>query len=342
MNRIECKIEERRFIINEPRKYFDQNIDNHKAHDKFFEGFTIIWRFFLYRRRFKAGESVWELALKIAYEWEDKNQNKRIHKGTPYYFWGVTCILNGDLEKGFLLMHQALEEDKRTLQSDTPNTPAYSFVTLDYENQDQFFRAKVEEIAEFLDHKLNVYRSSRGGTLTLRDLKSNVIEESALQVVIFYFIFELFRLKKLLVEIDQKLTQNVFSSLLQINTIFTLCLIIENVLKQKNPTQWRFFDHLKFLSSNSSLNLNETKIKELNDAFKNAFSNTLQNLLNSKYQFQDRTSPQLIEEDLAITYGFRNFGAHKVEEQPVVYQNFDEISGRILNALFFSVEKLYM
>ncbi len=49
----------------------------------------------------------------------------------------------------------------------------------------------------------------------------------------------------------------------------------------------------------------------------------------------------LLSEPFKI-YGFRNFGAHKVEDQPVVYQNFDEISRRILNALFFSIEKLYI
>ena len=97
----------------------------------------------------------------------------------------------------------------------------------------------------------------------------------------------------------------------------------------------------KFLSSRSSLNLNDQKIGELNNSFKDNFSNTLQKLLSSQYQFQDETKLQPIEEDLAITYGFRNFGAHKVEYQPVIYQNFDEISRRILNALFFSVEKLY-
>jgi len=139
-----------------------------------------------------------------------------------YYFWGVTCILNGNLEKGFLLMHQALEEDKKTHQTKTPKTPAYSFVTLDYENQNQFFIPKVREIAEFLKENLDSYRSSRGGTLTLSGFKSKFLEESTLQEVVFYFIFELFRLKKLLEEINQRLTQNVFSSLLQANTIFYL------------------------------------------------------------------------------------------------------------------------
>ncbi|MEM3812111.1 MAG: hypothetical protein QXX98_03965 [Thermoplasmata archaeon] len=326
----------------EALNFFDQNNNNYNAHDGFFNNFTIIWRSFLNQGRFKNAELIWNIALDIAYEWENKNEGKRIHKGSPYYYWGGTCILNGDLEKGFLLMHQALEEDKMTLQKSNPETPAYYFVTLDYEKQEQLFRQMVVEIAEFVDKNLNFYRSSRGGTLTLSDLKSKFLKESALQEQVFYFIFELFHLKRLLDEIDQRVTQNVFSSLLQANTLFTLCLIIDNVLKPKNPTKWKFSDHLKDLSSKLSVNFNDSKISELNNAFNTNFSDTLQNILSSRYQFQDKTTLQPIEEDFAVSYGFRNFGAHKIEDQPVVYQNFSEISKRILNALFFSIEKLYV
>lgn len=349
----ECHFSGRGFDLtkfrNETLFFFDQSEGNYHDQDGFFNNFSIIWQVFLNQGRFKNAEHLWDLALNIAYEWKIKNQNKRIHKGTPYYFWGVTCILNGDLEKGFLLMHQALEEDKKSRQTKTPDTPAYSFVTLDYEKQDQFFRQKVEEIAKFVDEKLNIYRSLRGGTLTLPFLKSKFLEESALPEVVFYFIFELFRLKKLLVEIDRRLTQNVFSSLLQANTILDFCIIVENIIKNQNKYQNKNLKQqtikplLEFLSSNSSLNLHKNdNLKNLNIDFGNDFSKTVQELIMSQHKFQDGSTLQPIEEDLAISYGFRNFGAHKVEDQPVVYQNFDEISMRILNALFFSVEKLYI
>jgi len=339
---VELRIDEQSFLIQDPLGFFDQAVNNPSAHDEFFSTFTIFWRVFLHQNRFISAEKVWDFTLRVAFEWESKNKGKRIHKGTPYYFWGVTCILNGDLEKGFLLMHQALEEDKRTHKTKIPGTPAYYFVTLNYEKQNQFFRPKVEEIALFVNEKLNNYSSSRGGTLTLSAFKSKFLEDSELQEEVFYFVFEAFQLKKILTEIDKKLKENVFSSLLQANIIFDFCLIVDNVLKQKNPNQWKFTDHLKFLSSKSSLNLNDQKIGELNNSFQNDFSNVLQNLLSSLYYFQDGTTPQPIEEDFSITYGFRNFGAHKIENQPVIHQNFDAIAERILNALFFTIEKLYL
>lgn len=360
MNKFEFKIGEKIFqiknlaefmnpqFLNASFDFFDQKENNYNAHNEFFVKFTHIWQMFLYQSRFKNAEDLWELALNIAYQWEEKNPNKRIHKGTPYYFLGVTCILKEDLEKGFLLMHQALKEDEKTPEVNSHQTPAYCFVTLDYERQDQYFRQKVKEIAKFLDTILGKYRSKRRGILILTDLKSKLLQEANLQEVAFYFVFELFRIKKLLLDINQRLTQNVFSSLLQANTIFDLCLIVENTIKKQNKYSninlngQTIGPLLIFLSSKSSLNLNKGyNLKNLNDDFGNDFSKTMKELLSSLYHFQDGTSPQAIEEDLAITYGFRNFGAHKIEDQPIIYENFKEITDRILNALFFSVEKLY-
>lgn len=322
--------------------FFSTNND-YTAHDKFFNNFTIIWQHFLSLRRFDKAEELWNLTLDIAYEWEKVNQGFRIHKGTPYYFWGVTCILNNELDKGFLLMHQALEEDKKTHSTLIPLTPAYHFVTLNPTEPLQFFRAKVIEIANFIETQLGTYRSKRGGNLTFADFQSKFLRDPNLQEAVFDFVFTTFRLKKLLVEIDQKLTQNVFSSLLQANVIFDLCLIVDAIIRNKNPDpdKWRFIDQLAFLSSQSSLSLDTKKLGELNKDFDSDFSNALQKLLNSNYKFGDGSSLQQIEEDLGITYGFRNFGAHRIEAQPIIYEKFEEISQRIVNALFFSIEKLY-
>ena len=349
MKMVICTIEEQKFAIVDPQPFFDQKIDDYGAHNWFFDQFTTIWNFFLNQRRFKSAEYVWEKALKFSYEWQDKNPNRKIHKGTPYYFWGVTCILNSDLGKGFLLMHQALEEDKRTLKSDAPQTPAYWFVTLNYQEPGQFFKPQVDEIAKFVDDKLNNYRSMDRGALTLADFRAKFLQAPSLQEVVFYFVFTICSLKRLTQEVDKNLTENVFGSLLQTNTLLDLCLIVENVMKKQinKPTMYEL---LIQLSNQLSLNLHkgsggsgDKNLGKLNTDFKgDNFGKTLEELLTSQYRFQDGTELKSIEKDLAITYGFRNFGAHKIENQPVVYKNFGKISESILNSLFFSVEKLYV
>jgi hypothetical protein len=301
MKMVICTIEEQKFAIVDPQPFFDQNIDNSGAHNWFFDQFTTIWNFFLNQRRFRSAEYVWEKALKFSYEWQEKNPNKRIHKHTPYYLGGVTCILNADLGKGFLLMHQALEEDKKTTGENAPKTPAYSFVTLDHENQNQFFKPKVDEIAKFVNEKLELFRSSRGGVLTLSDFKSRFLESLALQEVVFYFVFTIFNLKKLTQEIDKKLTENVFGSLLQANTILDLCLIVENVMKKQinKPTMYEL---LIQLSNQLSLNLHKgsrgsqnNNLSKLRIDFDGEnFGKTLKELLSSQYRFQDGTALQSI------------------------------------------------
>lgn len=313
--------------------------DCYEAHNRYFESFTPRWRQALQEEHFKEAERLWDCALGKVYEFECQH-GKKIHKGTAYYFWGVTCILNDELEKGFLLMHQALEEDIETAGGENRDSPAYCFVTLDYEKQDQAFRQKIKELAKFVDDRINNYRNARSTALTLSDFKSKFLGEHNLQAVVFLFVFQLFHLKKVLTEIDKRLTQNTFSSLLLARAIFSICLVIDNALQEK--TKQRYFrNHLEFLSKKSLLSFDTNMLTEINKAFDSSFSNTLKELLDSQYQFSDGTMPTRIEEDFAIAYSLRNFGAHRIEDQSIVYRRFQQISQRLLNTLFFSIEKLY-
>lgn len=331
----------RKRFETESSNFFDKNDANYRAHDAFFENFTIAWRKQLEDGRFIRAEQLWQIAIEIVNNWEGKNHGKRIHKGAAYYFWGVTCVLKEDFEKGFLLMHQSLEEDKKNPRIDFHIAPAHAFVTLDFQKQDQFFRNKVLEIADFLDDMIHEYHKNRGGKLSLVDLKSKLLQNYQLEEQAFLFVFELFQVKKLLAETNMGLTYNDYGSLLLTETMFNVCLILDNLLKKRNPTQWRYSDHLNFISHKLSLNLNQTNIGQINTAFKTHFSKTLGDLLRSQYTFGSGLILRPIEEDLAITYGLRNFGAHNIEKQPLIYQNLQGIVKRCLYAIFFAVESLY-
>lgn len=74
---------------------------------------------------------LWEWALAVARDWE-ATTGRRIHKGTGYYFACVRDIELGDLDRGFLYLHQAAEEDAITTGSVLPPpSPATWFITLD-------------------------------------------------------------------------------------------------------------------------------------------------------------------------------------------------------------------
>jgi len=274
-------------------------------------------------------------------EWERTNPTKHIHKGTPYYFWGMTAVLGGDLDRGFLLMHQALSEDVHLTGSSIPPTPAFAFVSLDYQKQDQAFRSKVQEIAKFLDSALEIYRKTRNHALTIGQFRSKLLQSAALLPVAFNFVFILFRLHMLLQKVESVVRRNDFAALLETNLLFNLCLVIDETIRNKNTGKWQFIDHAEFLSSASGLNIRRHHLREINAAFRNDFPLMIQNLFSKKFVFNDG---QILCETgigLALAYGFRNFGAHRVEGFPVVYQNFEEITQRLMNVLFLALEYLF-
>lgn len=321
----------------------DNSIGNVKAQDKVFEIIAgTFWKPAIVEGKYLLAESIWNDIFQIVYEWEHTHPGQRVHKGTGYYFWAVTCIQAGVLEKGFLLMHQALEEDMISYGIPNPPTPAYALVTLDHEKKDQYFRDKVEQTAQFVEEKLRIYLSTRSKLLSFPDFRAKFLNETTLQEEVFSFVYEAFHLRVLLKEISPNLTKNTYSSLLQAKTLLNLCLVIDNVIKQKNPNQKQFSDHIIFLSNQANLNLNDNRVKQkLNGSFRDDFPDTVQKIISSQYLFQDRSSLTPMEEDLALSYGFRNFGAHRLEDQPVIYENFAELVQRILNVLFSSVELLY-
>jgi len=147
-------------------------------------------------------------------------------------------------------------------------------------------------------------------------------------------------------EIDQRFKQNLFCSLIQTSSIFNLCLIIEEIIDNKNTNIYRkpfkyFSDQLEFLLSRTSLGLTKGTLEKINNNSNDDFEATLTDLLKPDPYTLNNIILTPIEEDIAIAHVFRNFGAHNIESHKIIYEKYDEITSRILNTLFFPIEKLY-
>jgi hypothetical protein len=310
-------------------------------HDAFFGRFTPIWMDLVRKRRYFEAISLWNSALLFSYRWEEKNKPNLIHKGTPYYFLGVTAILNNELENGFLLMHQAMKEDKRQSPTAAPKTPAYFFVTLDFKKQEQFFKPKVEEISDYLSKKITIYQKTRAGALTLDQFKAKFLECPDLAEEVFLFVYNLFQIHKMIFYTDKCLKKNTFSALIHAGVLSSLCLILDKVVENKNPLKGTrklyISNEVKLLSGLLTSSINDAAVGTINGSFSTNFSTTLIEILHSKYVLN--LSKQ--DNDFALAYGIRNFGAHRIEDQPVIYDNFPALSQRLMNNLFFAVERLY-
>jgi hypothetical protein len=326
-------------------EYFNLN-HTPADHNSFFGRFTQVWINMIENRMYFDAIRLWNFAINLAVNWERQNRPYKIHKGTPFYFLGVSGILNNELDNGFLAMHQAVEEDKRLSGRRLPEAPAFWFVTLDYTRQDQFFREKVEQIANYLSERLVTYSEERDGSLTLDQFRTRLLRRRRLMEEVFLFVYSLFKLRKTVVETSEIYKKNTLSSIMHAKLLFDLSVVVDKIIEYKNPRRLRpntklvFSNELIFLSMAPrrllSFNVGN-KIGTLNADFED-LAGTLRGLLRGTY---DHLTLSDIEKDFAITYGIRNFGAHKIENQPYLYNNMPRISQSILNSLFYIVEKIY-
>lgn len=331
-------------------EFFDQYKDNYSMHEEFFKAFTYDIPYNeidknLNPKKGLIDEITLIYILSIVKDYENKN-NVKIHKGIPYYYLGASYITEGKLFEGFSYMHQALEEDKRIGNNDSL---AYRFVTLD------FLYPKNKEIVEFIETKLTKYSNSNRGTLKFNNFKTSFLARREIQDIVFQFVYAVFRLKEML-DIAEELKQNDFSALSQKDIIFDFCTIIENIIKTRNKypnensKRTTLYFLLEFLSEKAWLNIHEKDSNDLNSLNKikrfshDNFHDTLKRILfkSCDKRWNDLfANKKPIEEDLLMTLILRN-NVHDIKSWPIIYKNFEPIIERILDSLFFSIEKLYI
>lgn len=273
----------------------------------------------------------WDRVIQDTLDWEC-NTGKTIAKGTPFYFAGSAHMLNGDLDIGFLMMHQALEEDKlwsaeRESDREYVDAPALRFVTLDYQNTQQFLFEYVRNLSDFLKCKIDRYRKCRKDGLTLEDFgtkflkrrsKDDKEKDELFLALAFHFVFALSRLKRI-EETPQKLRESSFSSQLWMDIFFDIAQCIEQELREQSIG---LFDLLKRL-------VGETELRNWSDEQEEKFDELIERLIE-----QDKT----IKGDLIMAYLFRNRAAHDLRPRDEVAKHATEIAQRLLNALFYVIE----
>lgn len=334
--------------------FFDhQDQDDWEAFDRFFNRFYNFWSEehinlpFRVLKNYDELQDIFDDILNLTHEWEHNHPSMKVHKGTPYYFYGMAAIKYGDIDKGLLLIHQAAEEDRRYGRT---TSPALSFIILDDENTQQFFKSKVKITADFLETKLQEYRNIHSALNTCLDLKSfrkkfllkdKYIDDS------YLFIYSIFKYHNFITEIEQRYRKNPLASYIETNIIFDLCKLCEVILKKiKNETRYQDLHscYNEFCHDPKvRLRLGGRNLINLGNLDANEFKTTLKWLLNrsirQENKFPSLLTPKSIEYDITLAYGLRNFSAHKIQVKKVIYDNFEEVVQSILNTFFFIVEK---
>jgi hypothetical protein len=180
------------------RQFFNSDLASRDKCDNFFENFTPAWSPLLKAKDYSGAERVWEQALDPAVAWEQSNPDKLLHKGTAFYFWAVTALLRGDLDRGYLLMHQGLEEDKRNWGPNvTPTKPRFALVSIDAANRNQWFRPWVIEQARFLEAFLKTYSTTFSRFLDFAEFRKRFLASSKNLDTLFLFAHSVARIMQL-------------------------------------------------------------------------------------------------------------------------------------------------
>lgn len=320
--------------------FFDAHHADHALHDAYFNNFTFIWNRFLASREYEKAQEYWSMALGPALKWESTKSGKRIHKGTPYYFWGMTAILSGDLDKGYSLMHQAVDEDTKSAGKPVPHSPAFLLVSLDYANPHQAFRPWLLKQMMYLDARQNSYSKTYNRSFQLKDFRTKFLLSPPSLDIVFSFAFTVGRLMRLS-DVPNHLLWNPFAGQLQTNLLFDLIQIIDAAILFKNPKQDKFSQHVEHLLSIVGAGITGNELGEVNQAKSADFGKTVQELLDGTFTLHDGTILSRTQSDVALAYAIRNRGAHDVSSAPMINQRFHEIEQAMLNVLYLTVDFLY-
>jgi len=319
--------------------FFD-NYPSAALADSYFNNFTVIWNTFLAEANFDEAERVWALALEPVFKWEATHPGARIHKGTAYYFWGMTALHRGELDKGYSLMHQAVEEDVQTSGIPVPDSPAMALANLNYTKANQAFRPWVLRQAAFLNELQNAYSATYSRPFILDDFREKFLEVPPTTEALFLFAYVVARLMRLNALPPHGLKSR-FAGQLELTVLFNLTLVIDAAIKAKNPGKWQFVDHAEYLLGRTHSSMSKGELSEINNSFILDLNAAIRAILDRTYALQGGRVLGGLESDISLAYGLRNHSAHDLSSAPTVWEDFRSLQQSLANVLFATVDYLY-
>lgn len=339
-------------------KYLDkyghgQYGDSGTLTDKLSSRFAQIWAVYYRLGRFLEADKFWDLPLNLYTKW-GKTNNKIVARGTPYYFRGMSAVAYGNIDRGFLFLHQAVEDDfnegfRPYKKGKGNHSPAWLFVTFDYSDPRQAGGPLLKRRADWLNKKISEYQNSGRGALSLESLSvvlslksfgEKVLDEKQLVETTFSFTYNIFRIENLLSYLQEYRTGR-FASQLSLDILFSLCRIGEVWLtKKQGKDKGLLACQLDIFFKNCHANTRVDDISKFKSLCNDDFEECVKRILNNKQVL----SPKNIEpweSDLILIYVLRNEASHAPTSSPVISERFNELVERVFFGLFKIVEALY-
>jgi hypothetical protein len=302
----------------------------------FINSLTPIWNELLKNEQYAQAQIFWENVLQMV-ERLAEHFNHRIHKGAIFYYLGISAILNGEIEKGYRLMGEALAEDIETYKKADPDTPAYKFVHFDYEGKDQKFRYYLEDLRGILIDYLGKYKKENPSKLDSNDIQKKFLSIHPNNESVLLLNYSLARIKQRF-SVNNS-SGNFLAGILDLNLLFDLTQVIDMSLNPRIGTPITDFTEL-WKKKNS--NVNQQKLGDLNSYIKNNGNIyvVISSLLSRNFNDLNWGKLDPIEYDIAIVYVIRNHSAHNIDPHLMLPINSYALLQSIFNVLFFTIDIL--
>ena len=207
----------------------------------------------------------------------------------------------------------------------------------------------VQKLRHLIKNHLQNYRTCCSSKLSIADIDQKFLQNISLEDAVFWFV-HLLQFLEQRSSIKTSLTHlnvyiNEFARLSNLERIFTLCLVIDEVLRSQFG-QSSFGGNIKALAQSKNWVSSPFRLTTLTDSIgttrnrKTCEPDTwLPNGLTSPWTFNG----QPIDEGfqcLLIAHGLRNYGGHNLRGQSSLSDKFDETIERLMFALFLGIEEL--
>lgn len=293
----------------------------------------------------------WRKVFQFVHAWE-KRADFQLSKSALFFSWATDYMLSGDYPSAFMRLHKTLEEDKRRYGfHDVPPTPAMRFITVRPKTDDILYPVTLDMI-QFIVDGLEHYRHEAAGTLSYAQLQEKFFDaqDEDLGDIRFYFLFTILKLMKLSENYyTEGLADTRMAPMIFYNVISGLNVISEELFRLVFQTPERMKQSLTFINYMQDIANQHGWTSEqihYHATISNAhltrenFADMVEQQLSGTYRTKDNRKLEPMETHLVLTYQLRNFSAHTMQSQKVLWDRFPQILQSVLNTFFFGVEKL--
>ena len=279
--------------------------------------------------------------LDVTYEWDKANFGReKIHKGALFYYLGITYILGGVIDKGYLSFYQSLEEDRQLFSLRWPNTYSFKFL----KGESKVFDKWVGEQEKLIIQILKEYNSQQDTEFEYKFLREiiDINIDPLITINLFYGISKILHLN----EAQGFLSNNEFVDQINLNIISILGTCLEKIIKKYYPVPNKgkkkkrfsdlkdhveaFFSHHnenKFIMIDNYDNFLTVKNKKGEISF-------IDGIINNPQDYFDKELNPICK-DIIVFHHIRNFAAHELVSEKQIQKNMEKIYQSIFNVFFF-------